>query len=480
MNYTTPAAAGIEPGGILSMLKAFEEKCKYVHGFVIARKGEIVSEGWRKPYGPHKPHMLFSLTKSFTSIAAGFAMQEGLFKLDDTALNFFPNLLSNAPCEYAQKITVRNLLTMASGHEIEPPIEHDQYTACESFFAHFVKFEPGSRFNYNTAATGVVAYIIEKTSGQGLDNFLKERLFDKLGITDFSWEHLKDGTCTGGYGLALNARDIAKFGVFLLNKGVWNGERLLNEEYITEATREQIRQESGTLDWVSGYGYQFWICSQYGAYRGDGAFGQLCVVFPAYDLVVAINAGLVDMQGEMDVIFNTLLPAVKDSALEEDPAAMSALEDFISEWGFSPPEGNKTSPAIELANGKVYDLVSASLEFSSLKLAFDTNATLLTLTVNDKEVTLRVGWGEFERSNADVGQFNQHYNTFGRSIIFTEVYTAGAWNGNEYSLLIIPVHAPYVLDIKLLFEGSFVRVIYDQRVSFWKSKEICYGMACTC
>ncbi|MBW7461807.1 serine hydrolase, partial [Paenibacillus sepulcri] len=148
-----------------------------------------------------------------------------------------------------------------------------------------VEHEPGTHFVYNSGATYMLSAILQKVTGQTLLEYLQPRLIEPLGIKGAAWDVCPRGINVGGWGLNVTTEDIARFGQLYLQKGMWNGQRLLTEEWIAEATSSQISNgDGGVNDWAQGYGYQFWRC-RHGVYRGDGAFGQFCIVMPEQDAV---------------------------------------------------------------------------------------------------------------------------------------------------------------------------------------------------
>ncbi|MDR0292888.1 MAG: beta-lactamase family protein [Oscillospiraceae bacterium] len=294
-----------------------------MHGMVISREGETVAEAVVRPYDLDRPHLAFSMTKSFASMAAGFCVQEGLLSLDDRAASFFPDHLPPQPCEKIMRITIRHLLMMATGHTKEPFFWPDEPEPLDAFFRSHAEAEPGSVFLYNTAGSHVLGYIIEKVSGLSLEDYLRPRLLDPLGMAGWIWDRHPDGTCMAGVGLHLKTRDIVKFGNFLLSEGAYGGKQLIGADWIREATAKHIVQpgEPGT-ERTSGYGYQFWRNLREG-YRADGAFGQFCIVMPRRGMVVAMNSGTAaDMMDIMDVVFGELLDALK----AEKPGGLVTLD----------------------------------------------------------------------------------------------------------------------------------------------------------
>src|SRR3954463_12026968 len=306
----TPESQGLPTAAVRSFVETANQKINTLHSFMLVRHGKVVAEGWWKPEAADKPHVLHSLSKSFTSTAVGLVIEEGKLSLDDPVLKFFPDEAPAEPSENLRAMRVRDLLTMTGGHDTEPPRTADQPWA-RSFLAHPVPFKPGTHFLYNTSATYMLSAAVQKATGQTVLDYLKPRLFDPLGIEDPTWETSPQGVSTGGFGLSVRTEDIAKFGQLYLQKGKWNGKQLVPEAWVAAATARQTSNGSNPAsDWDQGYGYQFWR-SRHGAYRGDGAFGQYCIVLPEQDAVIAITSGLGNMQAVMNLVWEHLLPAMK-------------------------------------------------------------------------------------------------------------------------------------------------------------------------
>ena len=266
-----------------------------MHSFMLLRHGHVVAEGWWSPYDAEAPHSLYSLSKSFTSTAVGLAIAEGKLSLDDEVLKFFPEDAPAEPSNNLKAMRVSDLLRMSTGQQTEPPRTPDQPWT-KTFLAHPVPFKPGTHFLYNTSATYMLSAIVQKATGQTVLDYLRPRLFEPLGIEHPTWETSPQGISAGGYGLSIRTEDIARFGQLYLQKGKWQGKQLVPEAWVEAATSRQTSNGSNpNSDWDQGYGYQFWRC-RHGAYRGDGAFGQYCIVLPEQDAVIAITSGVKDMQ----------------------------------------------------------------------------------------------------------------------------------------------------------------------------------------
>jgi CubicO group peptidase (beta-lactamase class C family) len=299
-----------------------------LHSFMIVRHGHVIAEGWWKPEAADKPHVLYSLSKSFNATAVGLAIGDGKLRLDDPVLKFFPAQAPVEPSDNLKAMTVRDLLTMTCGHDTEPKAAGGAPTV-KQFLAHPVLHKPGTHFQYNTMGSYTLSAIVTKVTGQTTLEYLKPRLFAPLGIMDPEWGSSPEGNSLGGYGLKLCTEDIAKFGQLYLQRGKWNGKQLIPESWVAQATSKQVpnSEESHAkigIDWQQGYGFQFWRCT-HNAFRGDGANGQLCVVIPDKDVVIAITADTGNFQGEMNAIWDHLYPAFQAEALPADSGAQEKL-----------------------------------------------------------------------------------------------------------------------------------------------------------
>jgi len=324
---SSPEAQGVRSRAISQFLAAANASGISWHSFMLLRHGHVVAEGWWKPYEPQFVHSLYSLSKSFTSTAIGLLVKEGKLDINSRVVSFFPHDLPAAPGEYLQQMTVRSLLTMNTGHaqDTMPFMRASKESWVRTYLAQPVGFEPGSHFLYNTGNTYMLGAIVHQITGQTLEQYLGPRLFQPLGIVGYDWEVSPQGLNTAGYGLRIRTEDIAKLGQLYLQKGRWNGESLLTEGWVNEATSYQTSSQENNGDWSQGYGYQFWRCT-HGFYRGDGAFGQYCIVMPELDAVVAVTGQSPDMQQSMNIIWDHLPGGMQRSALPEDAAASGQLQ----------------------------------------------------------------------------------------------------------------------------------------------------------
>jgi CubicO group peptidase (beta-lactamase class C family) len=303
---------GVDPGAVSRFLDAVERAPGVeLHSLVIVRHGAVAVEGWWAPYEADDPHLLYSLSKSVASTAVALAVEEGLFGLDDFAVDFFPELAAETAHPRTRGMRIRDLLAMSSGHRQEmwlASLAVDPHDVVRGFFQLPPEEEPGSIFAYNQPCTITLAAIVQRVSGQTLVEYLRPRLLDPLGIGPVGWLSDGAGRQLGSSGLHMTTEDIAKFGLLYLGRGEWEGERLLSKRWVNEATTARIGTESqhDDPDWRLGYGFQFWMARH--GYRGDGMYGQFCLVLPEHDTVIAITGQTTETQALLDTVWEFLLP----------------------------------------------------------------------------------------------------------------------------------------------------------------------------
>ncbi|MFM8263936.1 MAG: serine hydrolase domain-containing protein [Pirellula sp.] len=320
----TPESQGVSSKAIADFIQAADEKVNSMHSLMILRHGKVIAEAWWAPEDADKPHVLWSLSKSFTSTAVGLAVQEGKLSIDDRVVGFFPEDLPAEPVENLRNMKVKDLLTMSTGHADEPNVRQTQ-DWIKSFLAHPVPHAPGSFFRYNTPATFMQSAIVQKVTGQTVVEYLQTRLFDPLGIDPPRWDKNPQGISLGGYGLFLKTEEIAKFGQLYLQKGLWQGKQLIPADWVDLATSKQVSNGNNpSSDWNQGYGFQFWR-SRHNAFRGDGKDGQFCIVMPDQDAVVVMTANTANMQAQLSLVWDHLLGGFQGEALSEDPKNQEVL-----------------------------------------------------------------------------------------------------------------------------------------------------------
>ncbi len=293
-----PSDVGIPAMAVEGLLDELASRSLELHSLMVVRHGRVAAEGWWAPYTPERVHLLYSLSKSFTSSAVGFCVAEGRFALDDPVVDLLPDHTPADVDPAVASLTVHHLLSMSTGHR-DDTLERAWTLEPTDVARGFLRTPPeepvGSRHAYNNPTTYVLAAIVEKSSGMPLLDYLRPRLLDPLGIGAARWDVDVNGVAMGFTGLHLQTESVAAFGQLLLQNGRWGDEQVLPGGWVGLATRTHIDNDNdplGPLDW------------------GDGAHGQFCVVVPDHDLVVATTACVEDMQQVLDAVWERLLPAL--------------------------------------------------------------------------------------------------------------------------------------------------------------------------
>jgi CubicO group peptidase (beta-lactamase class C family) len=408
---SSPEQQGVESASISALLTALDDKGLELHSLMLLRHGHVVAEGWWAPYKPAGVHLLYSLSKSFTSTAVGLAVQEGLLRVEDLVTSFFPDSVPEEVHPRVARMTVRHLLCMATGHR-EDTLERIYRRTHEvpvpdivrAFLSLPPEEEPGSWFTYNNGATMMLSAIVTKVSGQRLLDYLRPRLLEPLGIVDAYWAGFGD-LDQGFSGLHLQTHAIAAFGQLYLQQGSWQGRQLIPRDWVSAATRPQVANpREPEIDWRQGYGYQFWMC-RHDAYRGDGAYGQFCIVFPKLDAVLAITAATDDMQGMLDCVWSHLLPGLKDSVLGDGHPAAGALSSRLAELSLPPAAGARaagTSATLPAVWSPAE--VPSEREAAVRVLSIDESATgwLVTLADHGVEYVIACGYQAWTHNDLEV------------------------------------------------------------------------------
>jgi len=468
-----PEAEGVSSPAILNWINAVESDVDALHSFVLVRHGKVISEGWWAPYEKESPHMLYSLSKSFTSTAVGMAVDEGTLSLDDKAISFFPDKLPENPNDNLKNMRIRDLLCMGTGNHNDTlgPMKSGQESDwIKVFLAQPVEHEPGTYFRYNTGATYMLSAILQKKSGQNLLDFLTPRLFTPLDIRNATWETSPQGIRTGGYGLKVRTRDIAALGQLYLQQGKWNGSQLISTNWVTLATSKQIANGDNPMsDWNQGYGFQFWRC-RHNAFRADGAFGQYCIVIPDQDAVLAITSGLGNMQQVLDLVWTHLLPGLQSDPLKADPERQSALTKKLSSLTLRPVKGEASSPAAAGLAGRSYHFAENEKGLQSISLHPGEKSVLLKLRNGHGEQQIDCGYGQWKKG--EIIFEKELIRPVGEANGKQTIAATGAWTApDQYTSRIYFTETPFCLTMTMRFKEDQLELDLKYNLTFGSKKE---------
>ena len=434
-----------------------------MNSFILVRHGYVVAEGWWSPYDANTPHILYSLSKSFTSTAVGLAISEGKMSLDDEVLKYFPEDAPAEPSTNLKAMRVRDLLRMATGNVAEASFSGD-LPWTRAFLSQPVPFKPGTHFLYNSPATYMLSAMVQKATGATVLDYLKPRLFAPLAIDNPTWVMSPQGITAGAFGLSLRTEEIARFGQLYLQKGNWRGKQLVPASWVGEATsRQTANGSSPNSDWDQGYGYQFWR-SRHNTYRGDGAFGQYCMVMPEYDAVVAITSGVRDMQAVMNLVWTKLLPAMKPDRLREDAAGQRQLAAKLATLMVKPQAGRTISTLAKTISGRWFEFPQNDLGI--VAISFDFNSRVPVLLVSTLRGALRNSLGPGSWIKSDNG-FAAGMDKFLSVPAQPLLASSGGWSANDvFQTKILLYQTPYYATLTFKFEGDRVLLDTEYNVSF--------------
>ena len=449
LTRSTPEEQGVPTSALLAFLDAAGGTLNDLHSLMVLRHGAVIAEGWWAPYSAGRPHMLFSLSKSFTATAVGFAIADSLLSLDDRVVDLLPD---DAPAEVDANLgamTVRHLLTMTTGHaeDTMATLTREEDNWAVSILATPVEHVPGSTFVYNSGATYLLAAILLELTGEDLLDYLTPRLLDPLGIEGATWEHCPRGIASGGWGLSLATEDIALFGQLYLQRGQWNGVQVVPAAWIDASTAAQVVNGDFPVgdDHGHGYGYQFWRC-QHGAYRADGAFGQMCIVMPDQDAVVVFTSSLPDTQLAREAVWTHLLPALSGTGSREaDAPAVASLHAALGGLELPTPRGRDHTAAAARTAGIRYRFAEPPAGIESVTLEGDE----LTIELDGEAQRIRLG---FDAWTLGTSPFADSLVTHGLS---SPVAASGAWIADSTFVARVQyLEKPFALQFELVFDGG--------------------------
>jgi len=378
MTKCTPEQAGISSKNVRLFYEFLDECNLSTHSVIMARGERIFSECYYAPFNKDFFHRMYSVSKSFVSVAVGFCIQDGLVSLDDSMDKFFPEHLAHEGA-IRHMTTVRELLTMQTDMTGVNWFRQRPSDRSAVYFDTPASKKPGTLFNYDSSGSYMLGVIVEKLTGKPFLKYLQEKVLDDIGFS-------KEAYCIkapGGYsfsdsGVMCTARDLLLFARFVMNGGAWNGKRYLNEEYLREATDMKIsNSDYGFLDHGSfGYGYLIWGAPN-GCYAMLGMGNQIALCDPKHDFIFIINS---DNQGNTrgyEQIFTAVYMYIINnltedgSPLPELDSEYASLSEYLSDKKLFCLKGNTSSPFSEKINGVTFIPEKNPMGIKNFKLEFE-------------------------------------------------------------------------------------------------------------
>jgi CubicO group peptidase (beta-lactamase class C family) len=417
-----PEAQGVDPRAIVAFLDDVAGQGLELHSFMLARGGDVIAEGWWSPYRADRPHMMHSLTKSVAVSGVAIALKEKLFSIDDKVVSFFPDELPAEISDNLAAMTVRDLLTMRTGHEkeISGSVWRQVRTSwVAEFFKVPVVYRPGTRFVYSSAASFMLSAIVTKVTGQTLRDYMEPRFFRPLGISGLSWDVGPGGINPGGNGLTWKTADSLKLGMLYAQRGCWNGQQILTPEWVEEATRVQVAEGE--------YGYQWWI-GPGRAYYAVGLFTQMSIVFPDHDAVLAVTAAIDDSDRLTPIVWKHFPAAFGAGRRAADAAGYASLVERTRNLTVLPLLGTASSEVAQRISGKSYTARPNAEGIESLR--FDLAGDRCRFTLRDARGghAVDVGLGRWIEGRTSMTGNKLHHQYQPESMV---VVAGGQWTAPD-------------------------------------------------
>lgn len=402
MNYCTPEAAGISSANVLKFYQKLEERGLSTHDVIMAKGNSIFTEAYYAPFHKDFKHRMYSVSKSFVSVAIGFCEQDGLLSLDDPFSKFFPELMQGEVPAKASSVTVREMLRMKTGIvESEGWFSFNNGDRTSLYLERKMQEKyPNTLFDYDSSASYMLGVIVERLTGKPFLEYLKDKALREIGFSEDSYcLKAPGGYSWGDSAVMCTAEDLLLFARFVLNGGTWNGKRYLNEKYLKEATATVGCTNAYGFSTPAGYGYgyQFWGLDK-GCYAMFGMGIQLAVCDPLHDLVFVINS---DNQGNpltyapiVYAFYDFIFDNMGDKPLPEDPAAHERLVAYTSARSLFKLGGATESPMLERVKGKVFRAEENPMGIQSFSLETEDGETVFRYENAQGRKSLRLGFGK--------------------------------------------------------------------------------------
>ena len=395
---STPEEQGVPSKALVALFDSLHAlPLTDMHAVVVMRHGKVIGEMYPKPYAPEYRHTMYSCSKTFVGIAVGLAIEDNRLRLDDRIAAIFPELLPDSVSKDLADMTVRHLLTMASGVKPDWNMRSRGKEWIRTFLSKPVK-EPGTQYAYDSMVSYMLAAVVQKVTGKKLTEYLQERVFTPMNVTEWAWEESPEGVNTGGWGVHIQPESLAKFGQLILNEGRWEGKQLVPAEWIREMCKKH--RETGR----EVYGYHIWHCGGHdGAVRADGALGQYVISVLDKDMVVVMTeATLGNGRDQRRLIWDVLLPHIQDEPLPANKKDYQKLLKKQEGYKLAEVKGKASSAFASNWENKTIELGKNTFGWKSLKLNFGKKEVTMTVTETDgKSYELPFGYQEWITTTFD-------------------------------------------------------------------------------
>lgn len=378
MKYALPEEKGISSKKIKEYIEMLEENGLTTHDVIISVGDTVVYENYWKPFDENFMHRMYSVTKSVVAIAVGFLEQDGLLSLDDSMEKYFAAELEGQTDEYLRKQTVRDMLMMSTAKLERCWFFGDSDDRVKYYFENDYPGRPsGTIFQYDSSSAFILCALAERLTGMTMTDYLRIKMFDKIGVSkDVYCLKCPGGHSWGDSGFICTARDLLLIARFVMQKGNWNGEQILNEKYLTDATSALVdNDECGCNDFrCRGYGYYIWRFNDK-AFQFSGMGCQYALCFPEKELILIYNG---DNQGKanasillLEKFHRMIENTMSDKPLAEDKEAYEDLMNYSKGLKLVVSKGKPHSEFMPKINNKWFKMGENQMNIEKFRLCFD-------------------------------------------------------------------------------------------------------------
>lgn len=468
---TTPEEVGIRSEKVLEFIKILNGYQMKTHSIVMARGNKIFAECYYAPFHKGFLHRMYSVSKSFVSMAVGLAMTEGLLNLDDPIISYFPEFENQNVDEDYEECTIRNMLSMQSNINVPTAWWGKYKSRVEAYYANKTGQIPGTLYYYDSVGSFLLGCIIEKLTGKTFLEYLKEKVLLKIGFSKESYTLYEPGGFTvGDSGVMCTTRDLLLFARLIMNKGEWEGQQYIDREFMEQAISCQVSNDiyGEISSWKnSGYGYLIWKTHKDG-FSLVGMGDQLAICDMKRDFLFVITS---DNQGDSSArpiifneVYNHFLNEMQDEPLEKNDNAVNELRTYLSKQKLICQLGEETSRLAEKINGVKYIMDDNKLNISYLRLKLSEEAGILDFERDGQLYALEFALGKNKLIKFSFGERNDRITMGKTEKGKYNCASSGAWREEDSFSIKVQVIDTYFgcLNIHLGFK--------DERVTLFMCK----------
>ena len=468
MKTSTPESVGVPSASISAFLRDLHESRFNMHSVLVLRHGKLITEAYREPYDQDRKHRVFSISKTFTALAAGLLIDEGKLSLDDKVVDFFPEYCPHPVHPLLAAATIYDMLTMQDPHERTTHGMGIKANWLESWFLTPPDHPPGTIFQYNTTSTNLVAAIVERITGMKMIDYMYPKLLTPIGFSDGCYcGETPDGDSFAGSAVMCTPRDVAKLTLFVMNDGLWEGKQLISKDFIIKLRSKLVDNNimGIPVEGMFGYGFFTWVL-RHGGFAFFGIHGQFGIGFPDKGLIVVSTGNTTDNYNtEGDVllsqfagrVFRHLLPALSDNPLPEDTSAQHELSSMLALPHMLVP-GSASSPKAADIAGRTYKIHPNKSGWEAVRFEFSngpsgqTGQLHYTNRRGDKII-------EFGMGHAIPFAFPEEQGNASAAVNGCDTYVNGGWiDDRTLGIYVYNITAGY-MHLNAVFEGDTVTIL---------------------